>query len=165
MKSHKDIRYDILQKLYSAREKGLPGLYGGEVCSEDSGDTEVYALQAHYLAQRGLVSIVSSEQHLQQKVMPFSSITPEGMRLFEKKQAVDAVTLDDNSIADLRLLVMTAVDQTAAPENQKLNAKKAVESASSAAICGIVQELLRRGLDSVPDSPAWLLIYTEQPWD
>lgn len=102
------------------------------------------------LHEDGYIEAVIGEA-MPERFVAGATITTKGQRLLRGETDFITVKLHEDTIEELRGLLLDVISQTTLPAEQKGLLKKAIESAQSAAITESVKMILAAGIQKVPE--------------
>lgn len=103
-----------------------------------------------------LIKAIVAEDLLTPPHVINASITTKGRKFLAGRQNYLTVKLHPDTINDLRQILLTSVEESALPDTQKAEWKKAIKSYPTAIVSALVRSLISKGMDSVQDITSWL---------
>ena len=103
-----------------------------------------------YLQHSGYVDMVPQAGHSGLSYYHSPTITPKGIDFLEKEESVITVKLHGDTLLELRSIILSAVLQSAASENEKSALKTAITNAPATVVTQVVQSLTAQCLATVP---------------
>lgn len=149
-----ELRETILKFLYEHR--GLP-VDIIDLVKHCCSDTDKIMAELDYLIQDGQVEAIDASNFDQLVYYINPRITAKGIRIIEKNEEYIVVKLHDDTLQELRALLIGGLAKVDLPEKEKGALKKAIESAQDATISSFVSTLLAAGFDSLSKNGPALL--------